>query len=114
MAPDLLAALTTAVAPGDVLPTISLGNPNEIADIDEAGVLIETDASKKSGKGPQLVPAWMLNLGWRHLQVDGTVTNRHLLNDHIVRRSSAVCTLLAALPDVEVVSSKPIVLRLRR
>jgi hypothetical protein len=82
-------------------------------DISEAGVLVETDTSIKSDKGPQLVPAWMLNLGWRHLRTDGTLTNQHLLTDHNVRRSSAVCTLLAALPDVEVISSRPIELRLR-
>jgi hypothetical protein len=55
----------------------------------------------------------MLNLGWRHLRTDGTVANEHLVNDHRARRSSAVCTLLAALPNVEVVSSRPILLRLR-
>jgi hypothetical protein len=90
-----------------------VGNPNTIVDIVESGVLVETETSMKSDKGPQLVPAWMLNLGWRHLQTDGTVTNQHLLNDHNVRRSSAVCALLAALPDVEVVSSLPIVLSMR-
>ena len=80
--------------------TLADGKPNRIIDVSDAGVLVETERSIKSGTGPQLVPAWMLNLGWRHLQVDGSITNQHLLSIHNIRRSSAVCTLLAALPNV--------------
>ena len=111
--PDLLAALRHAISLGTTLPTLSLGKPNFVVDITEGGVWVETENSRAAGKGPGLVAGWMLNLAWRHLQDDGWVTNQHLLADHNVRRSSAVTALLAALPEVEVESSRPIVLRLR-
>lgn len=110
---DLLAALRGTISAGDVLTTIAEGKPNRIQDISERGVLVETERSQKAGTGPQLVPAWMLNLGWKHLQSNGSLANRHLLTEHNVRRSSAVCTLLSALPQVEVRSSRPVVIQLR-
>ena len=113
MEPNLLHNLRRAVSPGDVLTTLSQGKPNRVIDISPAGVLIETDESEKADKGPQLVPAWMLNLGWRHLCREHSVTNSHLLTVHNLRRSSAVCTLLGALSDVEVASRRPIELRIR-
>ena len=90
MDPDLLSALRGAISVGEVLTTIAEGKPNRIEDISEIGVLVETEKSQKAGTGPQLVPAWMLNLGWQHLQSDGSLANRHLLTEHNVRRSSAV------------------------
>ena len=113
MVPDLLGALRSAITAGDVLMTLAEGRPNRIVDISETGILVETEKSQKGGTGPQLVPAWMINLGWRHLQSEGSVTNRHLLTVHNVKRSSAVCAILAVLPQVMVESSSPIALRSR-
>lgn len=94
--------------------TLSNGRPNTIVAVSSAGVTIATDASEAKGTGPQLVPAWMLNVAWRHLCATGSLSNRYLLaSDGLnVKRSSAVCALLARLPGVVVASSRPIELRL--
>ena len=96
-----------------VITTISNGNPNRIVAVDGQGAWISTDASDSKGSGPQLVPAWMLHAAWDHLRASGSLTNRYLLAPEglNVKRSSAVCALLARLPDVKVVSTRPIELR---
>ncbi|MDP9404461.1 MAG: hypothetical protein M3P85_14320 [Actinomycetota bacterium] len=101
-------------AEGQVV-TLASGKPNRIERVDGSGVLVSTGASEAKGSGPQLVPALMLNIAWRHLRSTGSLTYRHLLSpDGLnVKRSSAVCALLARLPGVEVVSSRPIELRYR-
>lgn len=95
--------------------TLSNGKANRIERVDRSGVLISTEASDAKSSGPQLVPAWMLNVAWRHLRSAGTLSNRYLLaSDGLnVKRSSAVCALVARLPGVEVASSRPIELRYR-
>ena len=52
-------------------------------------------------------------LAWDHLQLHGELTNRYLVdrNGLNVKRSSAVCALLARLPGVEVVAGPTITLR---
>lgn len=98
-----------------IITTLSNGNPNRIVSVSESGVLIETEASKRKGKEPQLVEAWMINAAWDHLRSAGSLTNRHLLapDGLNVKRSSAVCALLARMPGVSVASSRPIELRYR-
>lgn len=95
--------------------TLANGKRNRIERVDGAGVLMSTEASDAKGSGAQLVPAWMINVAWRHLRASGSLTNRYLLSSDglNVKRSSAVCALLARLPGVEVVSSRPIELRYR-
>lgn len=112
--PDLLAHLRTVASSSPTVATISNGRPNRIRGVGPEGVWIETDTSVEKGSGASLVPAWMLNTGWRHLKANGTLTNRHLLapDGLQVRRSSAVCALLARIPGVTVASSRPIELRL--
>jgi hypothetical protein len=90
--------------------TLSNGNLNEINAVDYEGVWITTKASSDKGTGAQLVPAWMLNIAWRHLQDNGSLTNAHLLSSGglNVKRSSAVCALLSQLPGVRIVSTRPI------
>ena len=111
---DLFARVRQAVSPGDVIYTLSNGQPNHIDSIERRGIWVETDRSKKSGSGPQLVPAWMILAAWKHLVRTGHLTNDELLNsrDLNVKRSSFVCALLARFPEVEVVSQRPIELRL--
>ena len=55
----------------------------------------------------------MLQAAWDHLSREGWLTNKYLLSAAglNVKRSSAVCAILADLPGVEVASSKPIELR---
>ena len=109
MATSLLTAIRGALPEGTVIPTVSRGKPNTIAQISSVGVYIKTE---RSGEKPELVEAWMLELGAEVLLRDGQLTNRHLLHDLHVHRSSAVCAMLAQLPEVEIVSTNPIELRL--
>jgi hypothetical protein len=110
LATDLLLALRDLLDRSPEIATLAQGRRNRIIDVAHEGVWLETDASERKGTGPQLVEAWMLNVAWRHLQAHGTLTNSYLLaTDGLnVKRSSAVCALLAALPGVSVVGTRPI------
>ncbi len=55
----------------------------------------------------------MFNLAWDRLRTHGTLSNSELLNDLRVHRSSAVCAILARLPQIQRVAGKEIVLRWR-
>jgi len=113
---DLLDRLRRAITAGSVVPTVAEGGPNTVIEITEHGVYLETIRSRARGAGPQLVPAWMLQLAWDYLQLHQELSNRYLLaGDGLnVKRSSAVCALLAQLPDIDIASTHPVVLRLRR
>jgi hypothetical protein len=112
---ELLEILEETLGGREVITTISKGKPNWVAGLDSHGVQLETKRSRELGRPAQLIPAWMLNRAWRYLTLHGSLPNKYLLaTDGLnVKRSSAVCALLAQIPQVEVVSSKPIVLRLR-
>lgn len=116
LADELLILLRTHLPAGKTIETLSLGRPNWIAEVTERGVLIETERSRALGEEAQLVPAWMLERAWDHLNEHGRLTNKHLLaTDGLnVKRSSAVCALLSHLPGIEVESRRPIVLRVHR
>jgi len=113
LADDLLEAIKQVKRDTPVIPTLANGKPNRIDRVSPEGVWITTESSKAKGSGSQLVPAWMLNTAWAHLQATGGLTNRYALaSDGLnIKRSSAVCALLAKLPGVAVVSSRPIELR---
>lgn len=98
------------------ITTLAHGRPNRLVDVSSDGVVVSTVASDSKGTGPQLVPAWMLNVAWRHLRATGSLTNRYLLSSEGlgVRRSSAVCALLAQVPGVTIASSRPVELRYER
>jgi hypothetical protein len=112
LAPELLGALRQAVPDGSVLATLANGRPNLVTAVVPQGVYVETTSSRAKGLPAQLVPAWMLQLAWDYLCMHGALTNRYLLaaDGLNVKRSSAVCTILAQLPDVEVASTRPIAL----
>lgn len=110
--PFLLAMLEHHVGDGTVVRTVSDGRPNRVVRLDDRGVWIETDRSRRRRKGAELVPPWMVTIGWEVLRTQGRLTNAHLLRELRVHRSSAVCALLAALPFVAVASRNPIELRL--
>lgn len=109
---DLLHKIDKSVSCGQKIFTLAQGLPNKIVDISPAGVLVETDRSIKRGTGPQLVDAWMLELAWDYLKSRGQLSNAVLLNELHVNRSSAVCAILAKLNEVDVVSTKPILLQM--
>jgi hypothetical protein len=113
--PAFLDKLRQAVPPGSVVPTLSGDRPNTVTGVSPQGLYVETDKSRAKGTPPRLVPAWMLQLAWDYLRARGTLTNRYLLaTDGLnVKRSSAVCAVLARLPEVEVTSVRPISLCVR-
>lgn len=104
----LLALLRDRVPRGQALLTLSDGKPNWIVDVNTEGVWVETKRSRGKGSSPQLVDAWMLDLAWSELTSQGHLSNRWLLNERRVNRSSFVCAALAELPGVRVVSRRPI------
>lgn len=110
----LFAALRAEVMRDPVFLTLSGGKPNRVVEATPTGLWIETEASLEKGRGPQLVPAWMIQLAWDYLNTHGSLTNKHLLaSDGLnVKRSSAVCAVLARLPGVEAVK-RPMGLRRR-
>jgi HKD family nuclease len=112
---DLWSELQAVLAPRITVRTLSDPRPNRIVEITPGGVWIETERSRQLGRGAEEVPAWMFNIAWDYLVAHGRLTNRHLLDSDglNVKRSSAVCAVLALLPEVEVVSRRPIELRLR-
>jgi HD domain len=112
---ELLGLLERHVPAGTTVLTLADGRPNWVIDVTDEGIWMETVASKEKGRGPRLVEAWMLETAWDHLVREGSLSNKHLLSDTglKVKRSSAVCAILARLPGVEVASSTPIVLRHR-
>ena len=109
MDPDLLTRLTVVVRVGDKIATLSAGRPNEVIAIGSDGVWVETEKSAGQN-GPRLVPAWMFNEAWRLMQTDRILRNTELIKT--VKRSSAVLALLAELPEVSVMSTRPLVLRM--
>lgn len=111
---EVLEKVCNAIEVGGEVATLGIARPNWIAGIDRDGVLVETTRSRKMGRGPQLVPAWMINTAWRQLRRDGHVTHEQLLNEFNVKRSAFVCALVALFDGVEVESDKPITLRLNR
>jgi GTP pyrophosphokinase len=115
LSPELLELLERHVPAGTTVPTLADGRPNLVVAIDEKGLLVTTRASKRKGRDPQRVEAWMLQTAWDHLITTGSLTNKELLADDglNVKRSSAVCAVLACLPGVAVASSPPIELRYR-
>jgi hypothetical protein len=110
--PELLEQITIAIGAMPIVYTLGPSpKPNYISQITPSGIWVETDRSRTRHEGPQLVPPRMLNLAWDALRANGRLSNRELLHEMRIHRSSFVCTLLARLPGVTVESTSPIVLR---
>jgi hypothetical protein len=109
LAPELLAGITAALAEDRVVRTLADGNPNWVREITADGVWVETEKSRKQGRPAQLVEAWMIQIAWEWLRAHGRLTARFLVaTDGLnVKRSSFVCALLARLPEVTLVSTRP-------
>lgn len=112
---DLYELIRVYAPAGSVIETLSNGKPNFIVDVTRDGISIETERSRAAGTGTQLVPAWMIQIAWDWLQERRRLTNKELLASEglNVKRSSAVCAILARFPRVEVESVRPIVLRMK-
>jgi len=114
--PGLLREIEAALATNKEVMTLGeRPQPNWVRDITPDGVWVETQRSRAAARPAQLVEAWMIQSAWDYLQAHGVLTNRFLLaTDGLnVKRSSFVCSLLARLPGVRVVSTRPITLALR-
>lgn len=74
---------------------------NRVVDLTLAELYVETERSLALTGRAKPIPAWMFNLAWARLRTHGTLSNRELLDDSRVHRSSAVCAVLARLPSVE-------------
>lgn len=103
---DLYRRIRAAVKPGQTISTIGLGKPNRIIDISAEGVTVETGRSLRRGTGPRLVPAELIEADWQTLVATGTLTSTNASH-----RGSFTGALFALFDDVEVVSSRPRVLR---
>jgi hypothetical protein len=108
---DLLKKIQKYLSIGSEIRTLAHNQSNKIADINPAGVLVETERANINNSGPQLVDAWMLQLAWDYIKSNGQLSNQTLCNDLHVHRSSAVCAILAKFDEIEVVSTNPILLR---
>ena len=109
---ELLERIHAVVQPGDEILTLANKRPNVIVAIDREGIWVETLRSDSRRSGPQLVPAWMIVVAWRHLQKTGALSHAELLEDLNVKRSAFVIALLAQFTDVVVRSTQPIVIEL--
>lgn len=112
--PDLWEQLQAVLKPGMTVPTLRDQRPNRIVELTASGVWVETARSRERGRRAELVPAWMFNIAWDYLAANRRLTNPHLLaTDGLnVKRSSAVCALLAQLHSVHVAGRRPITLEL--
>jgi hypothetical protein len=112
--PALYAALAAEVRRDPVFLTLGRSpRPNHVVELTPVEVHVETERSRQRAGGAEPIPAWMFNLAWDRLRTHGTLTNSELLNDLRVHRSSAVCAMLARLPQVERVPAREIILRWR-
>lgn len=111
--PFLLAGIEQARRRDPVFRTLG-ANParNLVTEVNPSGVFVETEKSKAERRPPQLVPAWMFNLAWDVLRARGELTNKELLTELRVHRSSAVCAILARLPGIDVPPGRGVALRL--
>jgi HKD family nuclease len=107
---ELVAAIRAEVRRDPVFLTISSRRPNRVTDVTPSGIWVETEASASKGRPAQHIPAWMFQLAVDHLEAHGTLTNAYLLSSDglNVKRSSAVCAILARLPGIQVVTHRPV------
>jgi HKD family nuclease len=111
--PALYAAMSAEVHRNPVFHTLGPSpRKNRVVLLTPVDIHVETERSRARG-GAESIPAWMFNLAWERLRTHGALSNSELLNDLRVHRSSAVCAILARVPQVERAPGKEIVLRWR-
>jgi hypothetical protein len=110
--PELLAQIAAVARASPTVYTLGPSpRPNRVADVTASGVWVETDRSRERDEGAQVVTPRMLNLAWDALRSRGRLTNRELLDELRVHRSSFVCAILARLPGVTSEGGRSIALR---
>lgn len=111
IADDLWSDLKAVVREDQVVYTLGQQRKaNRIHNVGRQAISISTE---HSGGGPEEVPAWMFNTAWDALKRAGSLRASDLQGPVLnVKRSSAVCAILALLPRVEVASARPIELKL--
>lgn len=110
-APELYHLLQKAVATNPVFSTLGPNRrPNRVTELTPLGLYVETERTRAMGAGPQFIPSWMFELAWDYLRSNGTLTNRFLLDELHVHRSSAVCAILARLEPVGQIRGRSITL----
>ncbi|RLB49339.1 MAG: hypothetical protein DRJ42_21215 [Deltaproteobacteria bacterium] len=108
---ELLRLLQAAVAEDPVFYTLGKKAPNRVSEVTAGGLYVETARSTaKHGHG-ELVPPWMVNLAWEVLRSQGELTNKELLEELRVHRSSAVMAILSRLPNVEALPGRRVGVR---
>lgn len=112
---DLWPLLRAAVPPGTTVLTLTRGQPNRIVELSRDTAWVETERSRSRGEAGEPIPAWMFNTAWDYLTAHRRLSNSFLVaTDGLnVKRSSAVCAILAHVPGVEVVGRRPIELAWR-
>lgn len=110
--PELFAHIRGQLSTSDPIHTLSSGRPNWVVGITLTHLNVETERSRGAGRGPQEVPAWMFEAAWQRLTMRRILTNQELVStgDLNVKRSSLVCAVLAKLPGVTVLDTRPITL----
>lgn len=112
--PELLRFIQAHVGHEPRLYTLGpMPKPNLVREATPSGLWVETERSRAAKRPPQLIAPHMLNLAWDVLKSRGELSNRELLDELRVHRSSFVCAMLSKVPGVEVVSSRPVLLRYR-
>ncbi len=112
--PELYRSIAAEVSRSPTFLTVGPSpRPNRVVELTPVEVHVETERSCARTGGAEAIPAWMFNLAWDRLRTLGTLSNTVLLNDLRVHRSSAVCAILARLPQVERVPGREILLRWR-
>lgn len=110
--PELLAQIAAVARASPTVYTLGPSpRANRVADVNAFGVWVETDRSRERDEGAQVVTPRMLNLAWDALRARGRLTNRELLDELRVHRSSFVCAILARLPGVTSEGGRSIALR---
>jgi hypothetical protein len=98
----LLTELQRQVEDNPLFLTLSHARPNRVTEVNESGLYVETEASQAKGRPPQLVPAWMFELAYQALRSRGRLTQQSVLNELNIKRSAAVCAILARLEHVSI------------
>ena len=92
------AILLTSVG-GDSIRTLDRHHPNWIAMVTSSSVLVETDASRRRGSGPQPIDRDWITQAIGFLEQHGQITVSDL-SEHAAHRSSFIFALLATAPGV--------------
>lgn len=103
--PLLLAQLERQVELNPLFLTLSHQKSNRVVEVNPQGLYVETDDSRAKGNPAQLVPSWMFELAYETLRARGRVTQQEVLNELNIKRSAAVCAILARLEHVTVIKA---------